>query len=305
MRHETIYLREGRTDVKLTTYIIDDSFEILNGRKRPAVIICPGGGYWLTSDREGEPVALAFLRMGYHAFVLDYSVYGRDALTMTPETMPVREESLYPNAMCDLGAAVLMLKDHADEWLVDPDRIAVCGFSAGGHLCATYATNWTKPVLSDYFNRPKGDFKVAACVLGYTVFDMLWNYEQNGSKDDMISIALVGNNPSRKLLEEVSPNRNVDENTPPMFIWATSEDAIVPVQHSMMMAIALAEKNIPFDLHIFEEGPHGTALSDMTTAEACDMILPDAKKWCALCDAWLQKRFFLPLPAKLGEPNQY
>ena len=94
----------------------------------------------------------------------------------------------------------------------------------------------------------------------------------------------------------VCPARNVTENTPPTFLWATAEDELVPVQHSIRMAHALADKHIPFEMHIFEEGPHGLGLADQATAEAKSQIYPDAAKWADLAGEWLKKRFALPLP---------
>ena len=133
MKTEKLNLYDNRGDVTLTTYILDDSREMLNGKKRPAVLVCPGGAYLNCSDREGEPVALRFAAMGYHAFVLRYSVYGRNEpdfnafdLSRTPVLNP---DCVYPNPMRDLAKAMLTIRAHADEWLVDMDRVAICGFS--------------------------------------------------------------------------------------------------------------------------------------------------------------------------------
>ena len=104
--------------------------------------------------------------------------------------------------------------------------------------------------------------------------------------------------PSEELLDEVSPARHVTENTPPMYLWATASDELVPVQHSLRMAHALAEHKIPFELHVFEEGPHGLGLATQSTAAAKSQVYPDAAKWADLAGCWLEKRFAFDLPEK-------
>lgn len=120
MKTEVIQLYKDRKDVTLTTYILQDSPELLAGRARPAVLICPGGGYFFCSDREAEPVALKFASMGYHAFVLRYSTYCGEGRKMPnlEGTIPVNENSKYPNAMREIGKAMLIIREHAGAWLV-------------------------------------------------------------------------------------------------------------------------------------------------------------------------------------------
>jgi dipeptidyl aminopeptidase/acylaminoacyl peptidase len=111
------------------------------------------------------------------------------------------------------------------------------------------------------------------------------------------NVAFTGSKePEEKTLIEISPALNVTENTPPMFLWATSEDTLVPVQHTLRMAHALADKNIPFEVHVFEKGPHGLSLSNQATAQARSQVYPDAAKWVGLAEAWLEKRLAIQLP---------
>ena len=138
---EVFRLYEDREDVTLTTYVINEKGELHGQGKRPAVLICPGGGYFNCSDREAEPVAMQFAAMGYHTFVLRYSTYtqGRD------EFPDVFGKSIEPNPMTkhpapvrEIGMAMLFIRKHSDEWAVDMERVAVCGFSAGAHNTAMY-----------------------------------------------------------------------------------------------------------------------------------------------------------------------
>jgi len=313
MKCQTINLREGRTDITLTTYVLDNSPETLNGKRRPAVIICPGGAYLSCSDREGEPIAMAFANMGYHAFVLRYGVYTEGVPGMfMPEPgteVPAKEHCIHPNPIRDIARAMLEIRTHADEWLVDVDRIAICGFSAGAHNCAMYATNWHKPVISEFFGKDANEFRPAACILGYTLSDYVYMKEVSAivaASDPMAAglfsvsnTALLGTpQPDDAALEEVSPARNVSENCPPVFLWATSEDTLVPVQHTILMSKALADQKIPFEVHIFENGPHGLSTATQSSAAALSNCMPDVAKWIPMCDTWLKKRFALDLPPK-------
>lgn len=305
-----LYLIEGRTDVSLTTYVLDDSKEMLNGRKRPAVLICPGGAYLNCSDREGEPVAMRFASMGYHAFVLRYSVYTGKNPEFNPwaggGAMPVNEDSIHPAPMRDIARAFLTIREHADEWLVDVDRIAICGFSAGAHNCAMYSVYWQTPLIGEYFGKAPEMFKPAATILAYTLSDYVYMRELLPLMDEMgkglfhmANIAFTGvPEPDEATLHAISPARLVSEHTPPMFLWSTAADSLVPIEHSLRMAQGLAQKNIPFEMHIFEEGPHGLSLADQSTASVQSYIDPNAAKWAGLVEAWLLKRFAIEFPAK-------
>ena len=308
MKTEVIKLYQDREDVTLTSYILEDSPELLKGKPRPAVLICPGGAYLTCSDREGEPVALRFAAMGYHAFVLRYSVYmegGGSFPDMSRELKP-NEKCIYPAPVRDIGKAFLTIRSRAKEWLVDMDKVALCGFSAGAHNSAMYSTYWHTPLLSEYFNEAPEAFRPAATILGYTLSDYIFMKQQNETKtqwDKMLFeaslLAYLGTTqPTEQQLEEVSPALHVTENTPPMFLWSTAADSLVPVQHTIRMAHALADQKIPFEIHIFEEGPHGLSLATQASAEAKSQIYPDVAKWASLADAWLQKRFTLLLPEK-------
>lgn len=291
MRVETIRLYKDREDVTLTTYVLQDSPEMLNGKKRPCVLICPGGAYLSLSDREAEPVALRFAAMGYHAFVLRYSVDGRGS---------------YPAPMLEIGMAVLCIHEHAEEWLVDTEKIALCGFSAGAHNVSMYATNWQREVFQEYFGKNADKLKPAAVLLGYTLSDYVYMKEAKADMEPMEKQMFAASNKSflgsedaqEELLIKASPARFVTESVPPTFLWATAADRLVPVQHTIRMAHALADKKIPFELHIFEEGDHGLSLAIQASAMAETEINETAAQWIPMAENWLRKRFALPLPEK-------
>lgn len=198
---------------------------------------------------------------------------------------------------------MLIVREHAGVWKVDTDRIALCGFSAGAHNTAMYAVNWQNEIISGYFGVEKEKFRPAAVILGYMLSDYVYMYrhmeENKGNGDRYLYnsfIAYLGTEePEEKLLEQVSPARYVTENMPPTFLWATAADEMVPVQHSLKMAYALAEKKIPFEMHIFENGPHGLALADQASAHTRAEVNADAAVWTEMAERWLKKRFQLPL----------
>lgn len=305
---KTIYLYEDRQDVTLTTYVIGEKGELRGQGKRPAVLICPGGGYFNCSDREAEPVALQFNAMGYHAFVLKYSTYtrGREEFPdIFGKAIKASPKTAHPAPVREVGMAMLSIREHSKEWNLDPDRVAVCGFSAGGHNAAMYGVYWDKPLLTDYLGVDKEMIRPAALILGYGLSDYIYmkrrNFE-NPMDEKFFSASnkayLGEENPQEDMLYSVSPARLVTNQTPPAYIWATCADKLVPVQHSIRMAHALAEYKVPFELHIFEEGEHGLSLATQACAVAQSQIDEDAAKWVSLAAEWLKKRFALQLPPK-------
>lgn len=304
MLTETIQLYENRTDVTLTSYILDDSSELYTGKKRPTVLICPGGGYLYCSDREDEPIALKFASMGYHAVVLRYSVYVKPGETLeelTEHGIKRRNHSIFPNAIREIGMVMRILHNRSDEWRIDTENIILCGFSAGAHNVATYSVYWNKPVLTDYFSGENNMLKPAATILGYALSDYLYMDELSMNEDDRTFfetsvMALLGTTePDNETLKKVSPALLVNKDTPPMFLWATANDELVPVGHTTRMATALADHNIPFEMHIFEEGIHGLSLSTHATARTKEDINSDAANWVPLVEKWMEKRFTLEL----------
>ena len=270
----SLQLYENRQDVTLTTYVLANSREMLNGKKRPAVVVCPGGAYLGCSDREGEPVALRFAAMGYHAFVLRYSTYHQGAFGMFPlgAEMPVNPNSVYPASMRDIAKAFLTIRAHAEEWLVDMEKIAICGFSAGAHNCAMYAVSWNQPVITEFFGQPAEVFQPAAAILSYGIYDYHLMFGEMVDPmfqqlSEAASIALLGTKtPTPAMLDRVSPALLVSASTPPAFLWATAGDALAPAENTTRMTTALARAKIPFEVHIFEAGPHGLSLADQASA---------------------------------------
>lgn len=304
METKTIVIDEFAT---LSCYLVADSPELMRGKPRPAMIINPGGGYFSCSDREAEPVALFFANLGYHAFVLRYAAYNDNGLELPDlsKPLPPKDDRIFPKQVQELGKAMLEIRDHAHDWHVDTTRIGVCGFSAGGHNAAVYATSYQEGFIAGALNVPAEALRPAVAILGYPLTDYYMvqaNLATNTNPMDAAfmkasNVALFGTEtPDEDALTAASPTRHVRKTTPPMFLWCTAADPLLGSRQVLVLADALAKQQVPYEAHIFEEGPHGLSLATQATAEARSQINPTVGQWTTLCATWLAKRFSLPLP---------
>lgn len=248
----------------LYLYLLDDSPEIAI-HKRPLILICPGGGYEFTSDREAEIVALQFCAMGYHAAVLRYSAY----------------PSVYPASILEVGKSVALIRENAAEWFVDTEKIAVLGFSAGGHLAASYCTHWDQSFMMECLNKDMEMLRPNAMILGYPVISSGQFCHRKSFKK------LLGEKYEEKKAEH-SLEFCVTENTPKAFIWHTCEDTGVSVQNSQLFVSALLAHKIPVEYHIFEKGEHGLSLANRLTGTVGNGPECAAGEWIHLVHRWLE-----------------
>lgn len=251
---------------KIQLYLQSPVEGVLQGQSLPCIVLCPGGGYRFTSDREAEPVALRFLSMGYQVAVLRYSV------------APHR----FPTQLCEAAVATAWLRRHARELCMDANRVAVCGFSAGGHVAASLATLYRHPAVSDALGLAPEETRPNAAVLCYPVITG-GAFAHTGSFE-----ALLGADDTPQGRTALSLEHCVTADCPPCFLWHTANDAAVPVENSLLFVQALSRCNVPFALHIFPSGVHGLSLADASTATQAEQIVPDAAQWPALCADFLQ-----------------
>lgn len=272
MKHEVLHLKdfyhelgEDSCDATLKTYLPDNLVEIgRDDEKHPCLLICPGGGYAFCSKREQEPIAFYFLPDGFNVFILEYSV------------APHR----YPTQLREVAAAMELIYKYADTWHCDTNRVAIMGFSAGGHLAAHYSNAYSCPEIRAVFPDSK---PVQASILCYPVITADPTWAHLGSFD-----ALLGkkDRTSEDILK-FSCNKLVTDSTPPAFLWHTSEDSCVPVMNSLLYAQALAVHKIPFELHVYPHGGHGLATSDARTLRE---VLPEHRYdhvWLDCVRKWL------------------
>lgn len=258
MIHMTI---PGHPEATLEGYILDCELSLGQEKRRPAIVVCPGGGYLYCSPREAEPVALRYAARGFHAFILRYSV-GWDAKDFSP--------------LQEVSWVIGMLREKAEEWNIDPEKIATCGFSAGGHLALAAG------VLADN--------KANAMILGYPVCTT-----PNNPQTNFVIKLLSG----KKEITDADAARYSLENfitkdAPPVFMMATAEDALSPYG-ALLVANTYSRLGLGYELHMFQHGPHGYALADETTADGSSQTLnPSFAHWHDLSVDWLHRIFGQP-----------
>jgi acetyl esterase/lipase len=228
------------------------------------VVVCPGGGYVCHADHEAEPVAEWLCGLGVAGFVLRYRLGPRYT---------------HPAPLEDADRAVRWVRSRAEEWGVDPGRIGILGFSAGGHLAATLSTHfapgdpWSPDPVLRASSRPSFQ------VLIYPVVSLVAHAHAGSVR------TLLGESPDPALVEDLSAELRVDRGTPPAFLVHTVEDSGVPAEHSTMMAFALRAAGVRYELHVFDRGQHGFGLGGDD---------PALSAWPRLCEAWMRKRGLLP-----------
>ncbi|WP_373927179.1 alpha/beta hydrolase [Eubacterium ramulus] len=253
----------------LYTYFLDSSIEMRPNEKRPVILMCPGGGYEMTSDREAEPMAMQFLAMGYHVAILRYSV------------CPAR----YPAALLQVAESVLYLKEHADEYHIDPEKIVVQGCSAGGHLAANYGIAWNSPFLTKLMGMENDPERlcVAGLLLCYPVIT-------SGEKAHEESFRNLLGEQYEEKKDELSLENQVTPDTPPTFLWHTATDETVPVENSLYFFQACLQQGVSAELHIYPVGGHGLSLANEETCRANGIgVQKECQSWIGLAQTWLEE----------------
>ncbi len=231
-----------------------------------AIVICPGGGYGgLAVDHEGRQVAAWLNSIGVAGFILEYRHHGRGYE--------------HPAPLQDAQRAIRTVRARAEEFKVDPRRIGILGFSAGGHLASTAGTHFDRgdPSATDPIERAscRPDFMV----LCYAVIAFGEPYTHRGSQTN-----LIGRNPPAELVRSLSNEKQVTKDTPPTFLFHTDQDTAVPAENSVQFYLALRKAHVPAELHIFRTGQHGLGLAPNT---------PGTSEWPKCCENWLRSQGFL------------
>ena len=247
MIYKKIMLDTNDENAYIDAYIADNVGDFV----RNAILIIPGGGYSeVCSEREGEPIAISFMSYGYNAFVLHYSA-GKKA---------------FPAHLIEASMAIKHIRDNATEYNINPDKVFTVGFSAGGHLAASLGAMWDRKEIYDSIDMPFGYNKPNGMMLIYPVIS---------AKYHMFSFnnLFMGEELTDEKLEMCSIENCISENTSPAYIVHTSNDEIVDVRNSLILADAMAAKQIKFEMHIYPDAPHGVALANEITK--CGV-----EKWC-------------------------
>ena len=250
---ETIPAFREDTDIPniMTAYLIDTD------KPLPAVVVLPGGGYGMRAGHEGKPIAEFYNAAGFQAFVVEYRV----------------APNFHPAPLADAQRAIRLVRANAAQWGVDPERIVVCGFSAGGHLAGCTAT------LAEDAAAIGDDLDAISCrpngaILCYPVISCLEEHNQMSSAQNLLGDEYE----SRK--HDFTLSEQVTDNTCPCFLWHCSTDDCVPLTHSLLMADALAKHGIPCEMHVFPHGPHGLGLAE---------VMPDVARWAEWSADWIRR----------------
>ena len=225
-----------------------------------AVVICPGGGYWVNASvHEGSDVAKVFAAMGVAAFVLKYRIPD-EATMVNREIGPLQ----------DAQQALKTVRDRAKEWNVNPGRVGIMGFSAGGHLASTAGTHFNTPVIA---NKENTSLRPNFMMLIYPVISLNASISHKGSGEQ-----LLGKTPSTEKINEYSNELQVTNETPPTFLVHASDDDGVNPENSIVFYQALVKHKVPAELHIYQSGGHGFGMKLKNTNE----------QWMQRCSHWMQ-----------------
>ena len=252
----------GYPEATLEGYILDCELTLGEEKNRPAVIVCPGGGYVYCSPREAEPVALRYAGKGFHAFILRYSV-GKDAADFAP--------------LKELSWVIGYVRENAASWHIDPNKIAVCGFSAGGHLALASG------LLAE--NKPN------AMILGYPAV----NIPNFPGVNFMLQLLTGRKDVTDEDSAYYSLTNHITKNSPPVFLAATAEDMLTGFG-ALPVAKKYSDLGLGYELHVFQHGPHGYSVADETSADGSQQMLnPDFAQWHAMSVRWLHRIFGEPV----------
>ena len=265
MTIKTFFINSEKTAF-VKAYMLDNISGLKFCEKRPAVIIFPGGGYEFCSDREGEPIALQYLAQGYNTFVVNYTCNAK-----------------FPASLIDAAYTFYKIRMRAEEFGVDKDKLAVLGCSAGGHLAGCLATMWSDVQITKAIGCEPDDLRPNAAVLCYPVISGVTAPHEGSFK------VLLGEEPNRSDLSRLSLENRVTPKTPPVFIWATSNDDCVPAHNSLVMAKACISNKVPVELHMVDEGPHGLSTCDKATGWHEMFYLDNCKRWIQMSVEFLNK----------------
>jgi acetyl esterase/lipase len=260
---------QGREPGDVPTITVYPAQVPASGTKTAAVVVCPGGGYGGLAAHEAEPIAQWLNSLGITGVVLRYRL---------------GPKYHHPVELGDAQRAIRTVRARAAEWNVDPQRVGILGFSAGGHLAATASTQFDagNPDAKDPIDRQSSRPDVS--VLVYPVITMTDPHTHAGSRRN-----LLGESPPSELVEQMSAEKRVTKQTPPTFIFHTADDQAVPVENALLYAMALRRSGVPFELHVYEHGRHGVGLAKD------DPILGT---WPARCADWLATKGFGEKKAK-------
>ena len=257
--YEKLGLIKDSADAYFDAFILKSEEKELHAT-HPCIVVCPGGAYKSTAPREAEHIATQFLAKGFSAYIMRYSC----------------DEAKFPCALTELSWLIKHIRDHAEENHIDPNRIAVIGFSAGGHLVASLGAYWNDPDIQTLAGVDGEENKPNGLILGYPVITG-GEFAHKGSLKNLFG---AENAEKEEIINKFSIEKHVTSSFPATYIWHTASDGSVPVENSLMLAMALHQAGVTFELKVYPQGPHGLGLANWQTCEGRDnLLVPRAEGW--------------------------
>ncbi len=264
---ERIPLSQSNVDVYLDAYVADK----VGDYKRGAMLVIPGGAYrHVCFEREGEPIAMAFMPYGYNSFVLNYTTGRKDK---------------FPCQLIEVARAIKHIKDNAEKYGIDPERLFVVGFSAGGHLAASSGVLWKMDEVYESVCMPYGYNKPRGVMLIYPVISARLEHHFESFRN-----LWCNDDPTEEQKARSAIDENVDGDSSPAFIMHTADDSAVDVRNVLRLANAYSDAYIPYEMHIYPHGPHGIALAnEITDGGNPDWNDERIAEWVRLAAGWAKQ----------------
>lgn len=280
MIHETFNLLNNKNQVpSIKTYILEKTDDTKTS-KRPFILVIPGGGYDHYGRHEQEQIALKMNSLGFSSAVLYYRL----------------KPTKFPEPLLDAALAVSFIRKNSEKWNLDPDKIILLGFSAGGHVAASLGAYWNSNLISYFSNLSPKEIKPNALVLSYPVITADKNFCHSGSINALLenlsenekkNLLKITN--SKNLRDVISIEKHITNDFPPSFIWHTLADEAVPAENTIFLIQSLRRAKVEFEYHLFARGKHGLALSCAQTSNADGSnIEKECGIWPEMMINWLQ-----------------
>lgn len=298
MIHEKILLnQEGTAFVEV--YALDPEISYGIKKKWPAVIICPGGGYMISATKEGEGVAVQYLAQGYSCFVLRYSTFLNNRDCLLKGLIDVNEDARYPKQVIQLMNVMHYIRENSERWSIDTANIFTIGFSAGGHITGTLAVRWNNNKLLQQleFTPYQNELRPKGCILCYPMLSAASLEDKKHSESvmsklqhDAMEECLYGHlHPSKDEIQQLELKNFITRDTPPIFIWHSSDDGVTDANCTTEFVKELQNKQVPCEYHLFTNGEHGLACANEQYAKSKKEIDTTIAMWLPLTFQWLEK----------------
>lgn len=283
----------------LTLYMLDREISYQVFKEHPTLIICPGGSYLFRAKKESEPVALTFLARGYNVVVLNYTTYFAERVDLKSTKPKTDAKSHYPRQLKELVQALKVLKELSAKYQLNLTRLFLLGFSAGGHLAASYAVHWNDHEYLANIGIDANDcLKLRGLLLAYPMLTgelkaLILRGKKNTSIMEQLPYlnpAIYGcEQPTQAQKAELNLVQQVNASVPPTFLWQSLQDKVTSVEDSLAWVTKLTKLGIECESHFFGSGKHGMGLANGIAAKTSADEDLACSKWVELADLWLRR----------------